>query len=80
MYLVRHGSGSATARRMNWAKGPPVGFVNTGSKNSALDIGLPQSSGFGTVGSGDDYQRKHGIPDFEFDDFGISRLTPSRIF
>ena len=62
-------------------KGPAVGFVSAGSETSeAFDIGLSQSSGLCTVGSGDDFQRKHGIPNFEFDDFGISCLTPSRNF
>ena len=62
-------------------KGPLVDFVNAGSKNAeAFDVGLNQSSGLGTVGSGDDFQRKHGIPDFEFNDFGISCLTPGRNF
>ena len=64
-----------------YCKGPPVGFVNAGSKKlEAFDIGLSRSSGFGTASVCDDFQRKHGIPDFEFDDFGISRLTPSRNF
>ena len=45
-------------------KGPPVDFVNAGSK----------------MHGGDDFKRKRDIPDFEFDDFGISRLTPSRNF
>ena len=55
-------------------KGPPV---NTSSILSALDndIGLSQLSDVSS-----EFQKKHGIPDFEFDDFGISCLTPSRNF